>query len=237
MGGHNSKPNLDDFQIESELRGSGIIIPTLKPDKSHLQTANALQFQFKSSFLEKQISSAKIDANHDSLIDKNFLHISQFSEDHESSFMFENKGPDLWSTLPLFCSFRVIEFIIDDLDILVKVSRYWRYKIKKILLFKLIHIKNKFQLQYIDYFDEVKARLNLSVMKNAQKNSKHQIKLDLVLRGKLKDSLSSKAVLLNYKYMLANRRSSPLFANYLFDVIKKGRPKELWIFQEERRVL
>ena len=51
---------------------------------------------------------------------------------------------------------------MEDIDQMVLVSRYWRFKIKKVLNLTLFPIKIAFEKAYCDYFDSINCKVNLT---------------------------------------------------------------------------
>jgi len=145
---------------------------------------------------------------------------------------------NIWESLPLNSSFKILEYCIDDIPNLLVTSQPWRTRIKNILYYKTAGIVNKFKNMYYKQlrFVDQKIVLKKISIKQTGNNKLQAIKMDLQIVCKVDPCLVNKTVSLCYKYQLHNRPKNELYSNYVFDVIPQKTPKTLWVSHEQRKV-
>ena len=143
-----------------------------------------------------------------------------------------------WESLPLNVAYRIVEYCIDDLSILLRVNKNWSHRIKNILYFKSSLLVNRFknryhkQLTLIDH----KATLKKIKINKTGKNKIEANKLEIMMECRVEAALVSQTVSLCFKHRVDHKPHTDLYSNYVFDVIEKKEKKTVWISQEQRKV-
>lgn len=255
MGLKNSKEeNLDsmgDMNIE-EGTNTGKMIPSIKIDRTNFAINNDRESRIKSVFYDSKNNSIsgertiEIDTPSKKIIE-NIIDQEFHTLDSKSSNSFSQQTQDaldnfFWSQIPLSSSYKVVEFLIDDLDILLTVSKKWSKKINKILKLRLARVNNTFYKIYRKRIEKATRGLSLRKIKQQKIPSwksdsrRTKTRFDLVIRAKLGAKLRGRRVMISYKYRLKSRKDKELFSNYVFDVHGEKKSRVLWIMKEERRV-
>ena len=143
-----------------------------------------------------------------------------------------------WETLPLQASYKILEYCIGDLSLMLQVHNSWKQRIKSILYFKSSLMATQFNNKFYKQLTMIDHQIVLKKM-TIQKSGKAKMichRLDILITCKVEKTLSAKSINLSYKYTMNNKGKQELYSNHLFDVCKEDATKVLWFYTEQRKV-
>lgn len=149
------------------------------------------------------------------------------------------KRAHFWETLPLQASFKILEYCIDDLNLLLQVDSRWKQRIKSILYFKSSSVVTQFKNKFYKQLTLSDHKIMLKKM-NIQKTGKARMvshRLEVLLTCQVEKTLAAKSVNLSYKYQMHSKGNQDRYSNHVFDVCAENDKKLLWFYTEQRKVL
>ena len=148
------------------------------------------------------------------------------------------KKTHFWELLPLNVAYKIVEYCIDDLSVMLKVHESWGVRIKNILYFKSSGVINKFKNRFnkqLTLLDHKAVLKKIKIQQSGRKRLEAH-KLEIVLECRVEKALTNQTVSLSYRHKMDHKPKLDMYANYVFDVIGKEEKKVVWISQEQRKV-
>lgn len=151
----------------------------------------------------------------------------------ENSFRLQESfdKSQIWTLLRRNCSFMLLTFTIQDINVCLGVCKTWNRDIKSLLYSKCSENATQFINKNYGY-----VRLNKCFV-NISRPQRHigWYRINFTLECRPRSELQGKNIVLSHRYSLMRRPELALYSNYCFDCLDDSEVRSVWILHEESK--